>query len=78
MWRDVDAVDDAPDPGDTLHHILCALALEVPLDRTGQDQDAVGDRSLHLIGNLVVAPERAHRVGHDIRIGALYIRIHRK
>ena len=78
MRRDVDTVHDAPDSWDVLNDVLCPLTLQVPLDGARQGHVAVVDGDLHLPGNLVVEPERAHRVGCNVRVGALYIHTHRK
>jgi len=78
MRRDLDFVHHRQDAGDMLNHVLSPLALQVPLDGARQGHVAVVDGDLHLPGNLVVEPERAHRVGGNVRVGALYIHTHRK
>ena len=78
MRRDLDMVHHLQDPGDMLNYVLSPLALQVPLDGARQGHVAVVDGDLHLPGNLVVEPERAHRVGCNVRVGALYIHTHRK
>jgi hypothetical protein len=70
MGRDLDPIHDALDSAYMLHHVLGPLTLQVPLDGSSEGHVAVVDGDLHLFGNLIVQPERAHRIRCNVRIAA--------